>query len=52
MITETNLLSDEELDAVSGGMRALPLSAYLPKEVVEKTCDAIKAFQEMLQELP
>jgi hypothetical protein len=42
---ETRALSDDQLDAVSGGDKAT-------EREDKKQSDALKAFQQMLQELP
>jgi hypothetical protein len=50
---ETCALSDDQLDAVSGGDNKTPLPppAKTPPPDDRKQCDALKAFEQMLQEI-
>jgi hypothetical protein len=58
MITETNLLSDEALDAVAGGFCALPLlivtkvvGSVPPKDSGPPNDGPAQMFQQLLQQL-
>ena len=47
---ETRALSDDQLDAVSGGDKALEAAQEAAEN--KKQSDALKGFQQALQELP
>jgi hypothetical protein len=47
---ETRALSDDQLDAVSGGDKALEAAQAAAEN--KKQCDALKGFQQALNELP